>query len=85
MTQLLPEDAGRLIVRLDSRHQPVSFVWEKRLHVIRRVVNEWRVDDGWWHRPLSRHYYQVITTSGWLVIFYWDRFGRTWHLERLHD
>lgn len=85
MTYLLPDDQNTLRVDLDADHLPVRFHWRQKTYVVRKLVNEWRVDDGWWHHPVSRHYFQVSTTTGLLVIFYWDRFGRSWHLERLQD
>ena len=85
MTYLLPPTVGRLVVTVQPPQRPVKFVWQKHVHLVARVVNEWRVEDGWWHRPIARHYYQVMTSTGWLAILYWDRIEDAWYLERLHD
>ena len=49
------------------------------------ICNRWRVDDDWWHEPLARSYFKVVTRDGLLCTVFLDELRGTWHLERIFD
>jgi hypothetical protein len=82
MTRLLREHPA-IEVELDSDGEPVAFRWNGRREAV-EVCNHWRVEDGWWNRPIARDYFKVAGLH-WLALLYQDRIDGTWHLERLYD
>lgn len=82
MTRLLGEHP-LVTVELDDAGRPAAVVWNGRREPV-TVCNRWRVEDGWWARPIRRDYYKLAGTR-WLVLVYQDLADGTWHLERLYD
>jgi hypothetical protein len=72
-------------VTLNVQEQVIGFTWEGSHHPIRRVLNQWRVDTGWWLWRQWRDYYQVATQTGMVVELYQDRINSTWHVQRIYD
>lgn len=78
--------SGELIkVEADEQHNPLSFTAHGETHAIECIVQSWRIDTDWWAARLNREYFQVITTSGQMMIIYRDLVGNTWRLYRLYD
>ena len=48
------------------------------------VCNQWRIEEAWWRRPVSRDYYK-LAGNRLLALVYLDRVDGTWHLERVYD
>ena len=82
MTRLLREHPA-IDAELDSGGTLVAFRWNGRREQI-EVCNRWRVEEGWWSRPIVRDYFKVAGEN-WLALVYRDGIDGTWHLERLYD
>lgn len=82
MTRLLREHPP-IDVELDAAGAPSAFRWNGRRESV-EVCNRWRVDEGWWGRPIARDYFKVAGLQ-WLALVYFDRIEGGWHLERLYD
>jgi hypothetical protein len=82
VTRLLREHPC-IDVELGPDGQPVAFSWNGRRERI-EVCNRWRVEEGWWSRPIARDYFKLAGPR-WLALVYQDRIDGTWHLERLYD
>lgn len=82
MTRLLREHPP-IEVELDPDGRLVAFRWAGRREAV-EVCNRWRVEEGWWGRPIARDYFKVVG-SRWLALVYLDRVDGTWRLERLYD
>lgn len=72
-------------VTVDALAAPAAFVWRGRRHTVARVVERWRVDEGWWKRRAWREYFQLVTHSGLLVLIYHDVRIDQWRLQRVYD
>jgi hypothetical protein len=82
MTRLLREHPV-IEVELDPEAGLVAFQWNGRREPV-EVCNRWRVEEGWWSRPIARDYFKVAGPH-WLALVYLDRLDGSWHLERLYD
>jgi hypothetical protein len=82
MTRLLREHPS-IEVELDASGAPAAFRWNGRREPV-EVCNRWRVDEGWWSRPIARDYFKVAGPH-WLALVYLDRIEGGWYLERLYD
>lgn len=71
------------VILLD--HQPDQFLWNARLHRVRWITKQWRVDVEWWRMRVWRDYYKLVTDSGLLVIVYCDLLDHSWYLQQLFD
>jgi hypothetical protein len=40
-------------------NQPSRVVLKKRLQKVKEISNFWRIDDGWWVKPVTRLYYTL--------------------------
>ena len=69
-------------VRLDPRGNPVSVLLERRWHPVSQIRDRWRVDDAWWHEPLSRMYFELELADGRIVTLYHDRIPNQWYQQR---
>jgi len=82
MTRLLREHPA-IEVELDSAGALLAFRWDGRREPV-EVCNRWRVEEGWWSRPIDRDYFKVAGPRR-LALIYLDRIDGTWHLERVYD
>lgn len=82
MTRLLREHPA-IEVELDAGGAVVAFLWNGRRESV-EICNRWRVEEGWWNRPIARDYFKVVGPR-WLALIYLDRIDGSWHLERLYD
>jgi hypothetical protein len=84
MTRLWP--AGQTIaVVCDAQGVPQVFVWGGQRHPVSGVLQQWRVDVGWWRSRRWRAYYKLHTVTGLLVVVYEDLETGSWFLQRLYD
>lgn len=70
--------------------QPLPPLLDARWHVVERVVERWRVHEGWWRGSANyahREYFQLITAEpgGMLLLIYHEWRRREWRLQRLYD
>ncbi|MFO7168309.1 MAG: hypothetical protein DIU80_009825 [Chloroflexota bacterium] len=72
-------------VTCDALATPVAVSIQGRRLPVARVVERWRVDEGWWRRRAWREYFQVITAGGQLLLLYHDVRSGLWRLQRLYD
>jgi hypothetical protein len=70
-------------VELDGSGQPQLLRWDGGSEQV-EVCNQWRIEEAWWRRPVSRDYYKLCGTR-LLALVYRDRVDGTWHLERVYD
>jgi len=82
MTRLL-RDHPAIDVELDATGRLVALMWAGRREPV-EVCNRWRVEDGWWGRPIARDYCKVVGPR-WLALVYHDLTDGRWYLERLYD
>ena len=68
-------------VSTDGRGTPEVLLWKGRSRRIEGVVEQWRIDDEWWRRPISRRYVRVTLETGVLVTLYHDLEEDRWYLQ----
>jgi uncharacterized membrane protein (DUF2068 family) len=78
-------DGLPITVRCDALATPQAFAWAGHRHTVTRVVERWRVEDGWWHKRIWREYFALTTATGLLVEIYHDVRTHSWRLQRLYD
>lgn len=84
MSKLFRE-AIRLEVEEGFRHRPIAFLYKRRKTKVSETLNQWRVVQGWWKRPVEREYFQVRSESGTMYELYRDLLTGAWYLQRIHD
>jgi len=70
-----------LQVRTDGDGRPVAVRGRRGRVAIAGIREEWRIDDEWWRRPISRSYYDVILETGRAVTLYRDEVEERWYLQ----
>jgi hypothetical protein len=70
-------------IELDTDGRPRRLRWESGSEEV-EVCNQWRVEEDWWRRPVSRDYYKLAGRR-MLALVYRDLLDGTWHLERIYD
>lgn len=83
-------DGAPITVTVDADDLPEEIIWNEGRHEVQRVVNQWRIDTGWWRSSdeggrVWRDYYLVITWTRLLVTIYRDLLSERWYLQRLYD
>jgi hypothetical protein len=73
----------RIDVELDTAGRPCRLRWAGGSEPV-EVCNQWRIEEAWWRRPISRDYYK-LNGRHLLALVYLDRVNGTWHLERVFD
>jgi len=68
-------------VLVDPVGVPEGLFWRGRKSRIDFVKEQWRIDDEWWRRPISRRYFQVVLTTGVLITLYHDMQEDQWFLQ----
>ena len=79
--QLRPLNAPQP-VRVETRggSWPAALCGRRRLRVT-AIRDQWRVDDLWWRRAVSRRYFQAILEDGRCVTVYQDLLTRRWYRQ----
>ena len=72
-------------VWLTGTSAPERLRWEGRVHPVKMVANQWRVDLGWWRLRVWRDYYKLVTTTGLLLVVYHDLVSDQWYVQRVYD
>jgi hypothetical protein len=73
----------RIDVELDDSGRPCRLRWPGGSEAV-AVCNQWRVEEEWWRRPISRDYFK-LAGQRLLALVYRDRVDGSWHLERVFD
>ena len=60
---------------------PSRVKFKKRMQRVREIVNLWRIDDGWWHKPVSRFYYFLELEGGSRITVFHDLIGGGWYRQ----
>jgi hypothetical protein len=76
-------------VELDDDRRPIAFQWKQDRHSIRRISNHWRnTEHVAYGVPLSElnwlEYWQVVTTSGYLLRLVFNPATAGWTIVRYH-
>ncbi len=74
-----------LAVWLDDEGIPIRLRWEEQTHPVQGISNRWRVDVRWWRARIWRDYFQLVTTTGLLLVVYHDLVDDRWYLQRMYD
>lgn len=64
--------------RSDSATSPAG--WGGRR--VAAMLEEWRVDDEWWRKPVTRRYVEVVLERGSHVVLFEDLNSGQWFLQR---
>lgn len=60
---------------------PVELVEGEDTRTIVEVLEQWRVDDEWWRRPLARRYFDLALEGGGHVIVFEDLITERWFVQ----
>ena len=72
-------------VTIEVGGAPYRFKLGNTWHQVERVLDRWRVDEGWWEDRVWRSAFRLITRDGRLVVVYHDLLEKQWYLQRLYD
>ncbi len=78
-----PGDPVSDVVVEDGR--PARFTWQRQIHIVQRIANVTRVDDGWWQQRVWQDRFKLITTTGLLLVLAHDLAADSWAVVRLYD
>lgn len=62
-------------------NRPLILIARGRQTRIVQIQDIWRIDDEWWHRPISRYYYQVVLADGTSRAIYHDLIAGSWYAQ----
>jgi hypothetical protein len=66
-------------VRTDQGGRPVRV----NNRPVEQIAEEWLVSDRWWApRPLRRHYFELVLTTGACITVYRDAVSGRWFTQR---
>lgn len=60
---------------------PSRVVLKRRLRRVREVCNLWRIDDGWWFKPITRLYYTLDLDGGGRITVFRDIAEGRWYRQ----
>ena len=60
---------------------PERVRFKGRLRKVTEVLNLWRIDDGWWQRPVARLYYFLELEGGSRITVFQDLTDGTWYRQ----
>jgi hypothetical protein len=74
-----------IMVHVDARSIPKTFVWEGQFYVVTHRANRWRADQNWWQERIWRDYFKLDTSNGLILVLFQDLLTGEWYLERVYD
>jgi hypothetical protein len=80
--------AGEAVaVSVNASGRPTHLTWHAHSHSVQQVVQQWRVETGWWEEggAVRRSYYALLTADGLLCVVYYDHTTDGWRLSKLYD
>lgn len=63
------------------KNRPAWVILKKKKQKVRRIINIWRIDDAWWHKPVSRMYYTIELESGSRITVFQDLGSGDWYRQ----
>ena len=45
------------------------------------ILDQWRIDDEWWRKEISRMYFHVALANGGVITIFHDLIGNAWFLQ----
>ena len=80
--KLLPLNAPAPVhVRADGGGRPTLVRRGRRPLRVTAIREEWRIDDEWWRRPVSRRYFTVILENGGTITLFLDLIEGRWYAQ----
>jgi len=67
------------LITVDGR--PFRVVVKKRLQNVVAISNLWRIDDGWWIKPVNRLYYTLELESGSRITVFRNLSDNKWYTQ----
>ena len=67
------------VIVIDSK--PSRVTYRKKLQKVKEVSNVWRVDDGWWAKPVTRFYYALELENGGMITVFQDQTNGRWYKQ----
>ena len=61
--------------------RPSSVKLKKKLQKVMGIDNLWRIDDGWWRKPVARLYYSLELESGSRITLFHDLLSGQWYRQ----
>jgi hypothetical protein len=61
--------------------RPSQVTLKKRVQRVQEITNLWRIDDGWWRKPVARLYYSLELESGARITVFRDLIGGEWYRQ----
>ncbi len=61
--------------------KPSSVRFKKRLRRVHHIYNLWRIDDGWWRKPVARLYYSLELEGGARITVFRDLINGGWYKQ----
>ncbi|MBI4212728.1 MAG: hypothetical protein HY534_00280, partial [Chloroflexi bacterium] len=49
--------------------------------LVSQILDQWRIDDEWWRKEISRRYFRVVLANGAVVTIFHDLVGDGWFLQ----
>ena len=72
---------GRLAV-VEKNGLPAAIEGKGR-RTVDCILDNWRLDDEWWRdKPLSRLYFEIVTTDGCRLVIFKDLASGDWYRQR---
>ena len=66
---------------IDVEGLPSSVKFRKRFQEVREILNLWRIDDGWWQKPVTRLYYFLELEGGSRMTVFHDLLSGQWYRQ----
>jgi hypothetical protein len=67
------------VITVDGLPSRVKF--RRKMQKVQEILNLWRIDDGWWQKPVSRFYYFLELESGSRVTVFHDLIHDGWYRQ----
>jgi hypothetical protein len=70
-----------LVEVITAGGQPSCVTFKKRRQKVQEISNLWRIDDGWWQKPVARLYYALELEGGSRITVFHDLIGGKWYRQ----
>lgn len=71
-----------IVVTCDAAGLPQTVRWRGPVQRVTTVLQQWRVDTGWWDLPIRREYYKVLLDDGCALLLVSDTLAGAWFVRR---
>ena len=69
-------------VETDADGDPAAIIWRGRRIAVVAIADQWRIDDEWWRRPISRHYRALVLADDRALVVFEDLLTQRWYAQR---